>query len=99
MGFAEATPRQRVLSGPMKHGLGMLLVVDISRSPTRKLPTLLFSPERDLVQLRPRRIFANVEVTDIGYGFGGLLIVLTPTIPSTLILGLRSGKQIKIFTS
>ena len=47
------------------------------------------SPERDLAPLRPKQISADVEVADIGCGFGGLLIALAPAMPSTLILGLE----------
>ncbi len=47
------------------------------------------SAERDLAPLRPKRISADVEVADIGCGFGGLLIALAPAMPSTLILGLE----------
>ncbi|KAK4147496.1 putative methyltransferase-domain-containing protein [Dichotomopilus funicola] len=36
-----------------------------------------------------RRISKDVEVADIGCGFGGLLIALAPTMPDTLILGLE----------
>jgi tRNA (guanine-N7-)-methyltransferase len=47
-------------------------------------------PSQDLAApLRPKRISQPVEVADIGCGFGGLLIALAPTMPSTLILGLE----------
>jgi len=36
---------------------------------------------------RPRKINKNVEVADIGCGFGGLLVALAPQMPDTLILG------------
>ncbi|KAK3303467.1 putative methyltransferase-domain-containing protein [Chaetomium strumarium] len=45
----------------------------------------------DLVSapLRPKRISKEVEVADIGCGFGGLLVALGPTMPDKLILGLE----------
>ena len=39
--------------------------------------------------LQPKKISKDVEVADIGCGFGGLLIALAPTMPDTLILGLE----------
>ncbi|KAL2161990.1 hypothetical protein VTH06DRAFT_7775 [Thermothelomyces fergusii] len=38
---------------------------------------------------RPRRISRDVEVADIGCGFGGLLVALAPLMPDTLLLGLE----------
>jgi len=37
--------------------------------------------------LRPKRPSKDVEVADIGCGFGGLTIALAPLMPDTLILG------------
>ncbi|GAB1315800.1 tRNA (guanine-N(7)-)-methyltransferase (tRNA(m7G46)-methyltransferase) [Madurella fahalii] len=37
----------------------------------------------------PKRLSKEVEVADIGCGFGGLLVALAPTMPDTLILGLE----------
>lgn len=34
-----------------------------------------------------RKLTKNVEVADIGCGFGGLLIALAPVLPETLVLG------------
>lgn len=34
-----------------------------------------------------RKLTKNVEVADIGCGFGGLLIALAPVLPDTLVLG------------
>jgi|TARA_R110002003_G_scaffold30_3_gene1831 tRNA (guanine-N7-)-methyltransferase len=39
------------------------------------------------VELRVTSISKNVEVADIGCGFGGLLFALAPKFPDTLILG------------
>jgi tRNA G46 methylase TrmB len=33
------------------------------------------------------RLMKNVEVVDIGCGFGGLLVALAPLMPETLMLG------------
>ncbi|KAL2197794.1 putative methyltransferase-domain-containing protein [Corynascus similis CBS 632.67] len=43
----------------------------------------------ELAPLRPKRISKEVEVADIGCGFGGLLVALAPTMPDKLILGLE----------
>ena len=34
-----------------------------------------------------RRLVKNVEVADIGCGFGGLLMALAPLMPDTLMVG------------
>lgn len=39
--------------------------------------------------VRPKRLTQNVEVADIGCGFGGLLVALAPVMPQTLVLGLE----------
>lgn len=36
---------------------------------------------------KPRRLRKDVEIVDIGCGFGGLLAALAPILPDTLILG------------
>ena len=38
-------------------------------------------------ELRPSPLTKDVEVADIGCGFGGLLIALGPKLPHTLLLG------------
>jgi tRNA (guanine-N7-)-methyltransferase len=38
-------------------------------------------------QRQARAITKNVEIADIGCGFGGLLFALAPRFPDTLILG------------
>lgn len=38
---------------------------------------------------RPKRLSKDVEVADIGCGFGGLLVALAPVFPDTLMLGMR----------
>lgn len=35
----------------------------------------------------PRKLTKDVEVVDIGCGFGGLLVALAPLLPETLMLG------------
>lgn len=37
--------------------------------------------------VRPKRLTRDVEVADIGCGFGGLLMALAPSMPETLCLG------------
>jgi tRNA (guanine-N7-)-methyltransferase len=43
--------------------------------------------DQSLLPVNPRRLSKDVEVADIGCGFGGLLIALAPLMPDTLILG------------
>lgn len=38
---------------------------------------------------KPRRLTKDVEVADIGCGFGGLLVALAPALPDTLMLGME----------
>lgn len=35
----------------------------------------------------PRRLSKDVEIADIGCGFGGLLVALAPLLPNQLLLG------------
>ncbi|GAW21943.1 hypothetical protein ANO14919_114700 [Xylariales sp. No.14919] len=39
--------------------------------------------------LYPRKLTKEVEVVDIGCGFGGLLVALAPALPDTLVLGME----------
>ena len=43
--------------------------------------------DQSLQPVRPKRLSKDVEVADIGCGFGGLTIALAPLMPETLILG------------
>lgn len=52
------------------------------------------SADQSLQPLNPRRLSKDVEVADIGCGFGGLLIALAPLLPETLILGRKSGPSL-----
>ena len=36
---------------------------------------------------KPRPLRKDVEIVDIGCGFGGLLVALAPKLPDTLVLG------------
>lgn len=36
----------------------------------------------------PQKLIKDVEVVDIGCGFGGLLVALAPLLPETLLLGM-----------
>ncbi len=60
-------------------------------------PTFVATPEEDqanpradidIVIGRARPLKNNVEVADIGCGFGGLLVALAPVLPDTLLLGM-----------
>jgi tRNA (guanine-N7-)-methyltransferase len=42
----------------------------------------------------PSVMIKNIEIADIGCGFGGLLVALSPIFPETLILG-KSPKHAK----
>lgn len=41
-----------------------------------------------------KRMKQEVEVVDIGCGFGGLLVALAPTMPNTMILGMEIRTQV-----
>lgn len=45
---------------------------------------------------KKKRLTKDVEVADIGCGFGGLLVALSPAMPDTLCLG-RLSSLITIF--
>jgi len=45
--------------------------------------------DQSLRPVQPKRLSKDVEVADIGCGFGGLTIALAPLMPDTLILGRR----------
>jgi tRNA (guanine-N7-)-methyltransferase len=47
-------------------------------------------PEGEEEQRRLKAISKDVEIADIGCGFGGLLFALAPHFPETLILGTRT---------
>ncbi|KAF2833473.1 putative methyltransferase [Ophiobolus disseminans] len=47
------------------------------------------TPADDEVQRKIKAISKNIEVADIGCGFGGLLFALAPKFPDTLILGME----------
>lgn len=42
---------------------------------------------------KPRRLTKDVEIVDIGCGFGGLLMALSPLMPDKLMLGTTSYDQ------
>ncbi|KAI0907801.1 putative methyltransferase-domain-containing protein [Ustulina deusta] len=43
----------------------------------------------DATNISPRKLNREVEVVDIGCGFGGLLVALAPALPDTLLLGME----------
>lgn len=43
-----------------------------------------------------RHLVKDVEVADIGCGFGGLLVALAPMLPDSLLLGKTSQKHSKM---
>lgn len=44
-------------------------------------------PDRESAAESPRKLTQDVEVADVGCGFGGLLVALAPALPDKLILG------------
>lgn len=55
-------------------------------------------PDRDSTVPKPRKLTQDVEVADIGCGFGGLLVALAPALPDKLILGMFSTQTTDRFT-
>lgn len=60
-------------------------------------PAFVTTPEENQAELqsdadtavgRVRQLKKDVEVADIGCGFGGLLVALAPVLPDTLLLGI-----------
>lgn len=41
----------------------------------------------------PKPLTKDVEVVDIGCGFGGLLVALAPLLPETLMLGMYTNHR------
>ncbi|KAM3522816.1 hypothetical protein MY4038_008456 [Beauveria bassiana] len=46
---------------------------------------------------QPRPLKQDVEIVDIGCGYGGLLVALSPLLPNTLMLGLEIRSQVTAF--
>ncbi|OMP88124.1 tRNA (guanine-N(7)-)-methyltransferase [Diplodia seriata] len=53
--------------------------------------------EQEEESLAKRRISREVEVADIGCGFGGLLFALSPKLPDTLLLGMEIRTSVTEF--
>ncbi|KAK8116078.1 methyltransferase [Apiospora sp. TS-2023a] len=49
------------------------------------------------VQRQPKRLRQDVEILDIGCGFGGLLVALAPRLPDKLVLGMEIRTQVTEF--
>ncbi|KAI1880708.1 hypothetical protein JX265_000948 [Neoarthrinium moseri] len=45
----------------------------------------------------PKKMKQEVEIVDIGCGFGGLLVAMAPVVPNTLMLGLEIRTQVTEF--
>ncbi|KAI0602127.1 putative methyltransferase [Biscogniauxia sp. FL1348] len=45
----------------------------------------------------PKQLTKDVEVVDIGCGFGGLLVALAPAMPDTLLIGMEIRTQVTAF--
>jgi tRNA (guanine-N(7)-)-methyltransferase len=64
-------------------------------------PEALNSSEDDVTEISrktlPPKLTKDVEVVDIGCGFGGLLVALAPTLPETLLLGMEIRTQVTQF--
>jgi tRNA G46 methylase TrmB len=50
-------------------------------------PDYLDTEETTLGSTRPRQLRKDVDIVDIGCGFGGLTVALAPKLPDSLILG------------
>jgi tRNA (guanine-N7-)-methyltransferase len=50
-------------------------------------PAFVDSDPSKVNAIGARRITKDVEIADIGCGFGGLLIALSPVLPDTLMVG------------
>ncbi|KAL2203040.1 hypothetical protein CC79DRAFT_1373184 [Sarocladium strictum] len=48
---------------------------------------------------RPRQLRKDVDIVDIGCGFGGLTVALAPKLPDSLILGLEIRAQVAAFVT
>ncbi|ERF73504.1 tRNA-methyltransferase [Endocarpon pusillum Z07020] len=51
-------------------------------------------PDQDMEAGQPRRMSKQVEIADVGCGFGGLLIALSPLFPDTLMIGMELRTQV-----
>lgn len=51
------------------------------------------------VASKPKPLKKNVEIVDIGCGFGGLLMALAPLMPDKLMLGLEIRTQVAAFVT
>lgn len=58
------------------------------------LPTHTTAGLETIAKLPPRKLKKDVEIVDIGCGFGGLLMALSPVMPDTLILGMEIRSQV-----
>src|SRR5688500_15506732 len=82
LGYSPPSPDQMDWSSLYPH-----YVVDEPQG--QKSPALEAATGQELAPVQPTRLTQDVEVADIGCGFGGLLVALAPTMPETLILGLE----------
>lgn len=54
--------------------------------PAFKVPGVSTEDE-DSNETRPAKLSKQVEIADIGCGFGGLIVALSPLYPDTLMIG------------
>jgi len=66
-------------------------VDDENASAKAKLP---LHEDAGTFQLACRSLTTDIEVADIGCGFGGLLVALAPRLPKTLLLGMEIRAQV-----
>lgn len=57
-------------------------------------PTLISQPAPEqentaVTSTKPRPLVKDIDVADIGCGFGGLLVALAPKLPDSVLLGKR----------
>lgn len=68
----------------------------VADAQANELPETTESTEA-LEKLPPKKLTKEVEVVDIGCGFGGLLVALSPVMPDTLLLGMEIRSQVSEF--
>lgn len=61
---------------------------------SEELPDAITTEEGIPAKHTPKRLKQDVEVVDIGCGFGGLLVAMAPVLPTSLMLGLEIRTQV-----
>ena len=83
--FPDLVQEDHVIGGDAETGHEQVKKSSDSEAATHSL--LLSEENNETRRPEPRRLTQQVEVADLGCGFGGLLIALAPLMPDKLILG------------